>query len=110
MVDPIVEHCGEDYLAPLRAKVAGLYAQALDRGRLDQCSSLVDGFGALMGEPWTAEARGQVDQMIRDTIPNRFDWAIQNRAKEQAQELIQLYGPVLGESWTAQAERRLTRI
>ncbi len=110
IVEPIAEHCGPDYEAALQATVATLYAQALDRGRLDQCSALVDGYGALMGETWNTEARAQVDQMIRDTIPNRFDWAIQNRAREQAQELIELYGPVLGETWTAQAERRLTRI
>ncbi len=109
-VEVIVDHCGADYTGTLQERVAALYAEAFDRGRLDQADDLVRSYGEIMGDRWTTEAGAQVDQMIRDTIPNRFDWAIQNRAKAQALELIERYGPVLGEGWTAEAQRRVERL
>ena len=109
-VEPIFEHCGADYTGALQAKVAELYAQAVDRGRLDEADQMVKDFGDVMGEAWTSEARAQVDVMIRETIPNRFDWAVQNKAKAQALELIERYGDVLGDEWTARAQKRADRL
>ncbi len=110
VVELIVDHCDIAYTAVLQERIAALYAEAFERGRLDQADDLVRTYGEVMGERWTSEARTQVDQMIRDTIPNRFDWAVQNRAKAQALELIERYGPVLGEGWTSQAQRRVERL
>ena len=109
-VEPIYDHCGPKYTTAVQEKVAALYAEAFSRGRLDDADDLVTTYGDVMGEPWATESRAQVDVMITETIPNRFDWAVQNKAKGQALELIERYGPTLGDQWTAQATRRAERL
>ncbi|MCP4810614.1 MAG: hypothetical protein GY884_35215 [Proteobacteria bacterium] len=106
-VEPVLDRCGADFTNAARAHVTRHYAVAIGRGDLGDAARLVEIWAAEMGEEWTAEATTQVDELIRDQIPARFDWALRNGATAQAQELFDTYAGVLGPEWTAKAEERL---
>ena len=106
-IDPVLDFCGPGYRNSAKEHAQAAYETALARGDLDDGLRVVETWASEMGPEWTTAAQEQLDVLVEQQIPSRFDWALHNGALEQARELHQTYGERLGEEWAAKAEARL---